>query len=84
MENIIAVFNNRNQAMRFSSNLKKLGIPSKVINTPRDLSVSCGISVVFNSRYLGQCKLIMGRYGFRDIKLYLTSGDIFRKYHQIY
>lgn len=84
MENIVAVFNNRNQAMRFSSNLKKLGIPSKVINTPRELSVSCGVSVVFSSRFLGQCKLIIGRYGFNNIKLYITTGDMFRKYHQIY
>lgn len=83
MENIIAVFKNRNQAMRFASDLKRLGIASKIINTPRELSVSCGISVVFSSRYLGQGKLVLGRMDYRDVKLYVTSGDVFRKFHQI-
>lgn len=85
MENMVAVFNNRNKAMQFASMLKRLGVKSKIINTPRELSVSCGISVVLDSRNLGQVKNIIEKYGFRDVvKLYLVSGELFRKYHQIY
>ena len=85
MESIVAVFNNRNQAMQFASYLKRLGVRSKTISTPRELSVSCGISVVFSSKSLGQAKILIDRYGFRpNIKLFITSGDLFVKYHQIF
>lgn len=83
MENIIAVFNNRNLAMRFASDLKRLGVQSKIINTPRELSVSCGISVAFSSRNLGQGKLLLGKIGYGGVKLYIATKDMFRKFHQI-
>lgn len=83
MNNIIAVFNNRSWAMHYASSLKKLGVPSKIINTPRELSTSCGISVVFGSRFLGQGKKIIDAYGLRDVKLYVASGDLFQKYSRI-
>lgn len=84
MENIIAVFSNRNHAMQFASYLKRLGVKSNTINTPRELSVSCGISVVFSVKYLGQARMLIDRYGLnRYVKLYVTSGDLFKKFHQI-
>ena len=81
MENIIAVFSNRNQAMQFASNLKRMGVNSKTVNTPRELSTSCGISIVFSSRNLGQARVILDRFrlsGF--VRMYITSGDLFKKY----
>ena len=77
MENIIAVFGNRSQAMQFASMLKKIGVRSKTINTPRELSVSCGISVVFGKLYLTQAKMILSKCGVGlDVRLYLCySGS---------
>ena len=49
MQNIIAVFSSRNYAMQFATLLRKLGINNKIKDTPRELSSSCGISVVFES-----------------------------------
>ena len=85
MQNIIAVFNNRNQALQFASALKRLGIRNKIIDTPRDLSSSCGISVVFDGNYLGRAKLVVERLRLvGNVKLYVVSGDLFRKYHYIH
>ena len=85
MQNIIAVFNNRNQALQFASALKRLGIRNKIIDTPRDLSSSCGISVIFDGNYLGRAKLVVERLRLvGNVKLYVVSGDLFRKYHYIH
>lgn len=85
MESLIAVFNNRNQAMQFASYLKRLGIRSKTINTPRDLSVSCGISVVFGSKNLNQVKNLIKTYGYiSSVKIYFITNNSFKKYQQIF
>lgn len=80
--NIIAVFNSRNKAMQFASNLKRLGIPSKTISTPRELSVSCGVSVIFIGSYLLRVRDILKKLGdTSNVKLYLVGGN--KKYTPI-
>ena len=84
MQNIIAVFNNRNQAMQFATALKRIGIRNKTIDTPRDLSSSCGISVVFDGNYISRAKVVLERLRLLSgTKLYIITGDLFRKYHLI-
>lgn len=81
MQNIIAVFSSRNYAMQFATILRKLGINNKIKDTPRELSSSCGISVIFESQYLGRAKNIIGSYKLMShVKLYIISGDLFKKY----
>ena len=48
MENIIIVFNNRNYTMQLATYLKRMGINCKTIDTPRELTVSCGLSLVIS------------------------------------
>lgn len=43
----IAAFRSRQQVMRFDSALRRAGIRSEVISTPRDVAVGCGLSVRF-------------------------------------
>lgn len=43
----IAAFRSRQQVLRFEAALKRSGINSKVITTPRDVAVGCGLSVQF-------------------------------------
>mgnify|MGYP003451137118 CR=1 FL=1 len=43
----IAAFRSRQQVMRFESALRRAGIRSQVISTPRDVSIGCGLSVRF-------------------------------------
>ena len=44
---VLAVFQNRTQALNFSRNLSRYNVQTKIINTPRELSTSCGLTVVF-------------------------------------
>ena len=44
----ISAFRSRQQVMRFDSALRRAGIHSQVISTPRDVSVGCGLSVRFD------------------------------------
>lgn len=43
----IGAFRSRQQVMRFDSALRRAGVRSQVISTPRDVSVGCGLSVRF-------------------------------------
>ena len=81
MRNILAVFNNRNQAMQLSTNLKRMGIRCKTINTPRELSEDCSLSVLFLERDLPQIRYVVSKNVFSAFKgLYIVTGDLFRKY----
>jgi len=46
----IAAFRSRQQVMRFEAALRRAGIRSQVISTPRDVSIGCGLSVRFDLR----------------------------------
>ncbi|MBQ7656128.1 MAG: DUF3343 domain-containing protein [Clostridia bacterium] len=46
----IAAFRSRQQVMRFDSALRKAGISSDIVSTPRDVAVGCGLSVAFDLR----------------------------------
>ena len=85
MENIIAVFNNRSHTMQFASYLKRIGVRCKTINTPRDLSVSCGISAVFPYANLKQAKFILDRYNFSSfVRFYVIfSNGVLKKYQPL-
>ena len=80
MENIIAVFNNRNNSMQFASILKRMGVNSRVVSTPRELSVSCGVSVIVRYKNLKEVRFVINRYGYLGkVKLYAFSqNDIFK------
>lgn len=85
MENIIAVFNNRSHTMQFASYLKRIGVRCKTINTPRELSISCGISAIFPYANLKQAKFILDRYRFSSfVKFYLIyTNGVFKKYQPL-
>jgi hypothetical protein len=84
MQKIIAVFNNRNQAMQFATAQKRLGIQNKVIDTPRELSSSCGISVVFEYQFIDHAKNIIKKFRMvGNVKFFLIHGDVFKKYQYI-
>ena len=47
MRFLIAVFRARTETLSFANLLKAYRVPFRIINTPRNLNVSCGISVQF-------------------------------------
>ncbi len=47
----VAAFRSRQQVLRFEAALNRQGIPARVITTPRDISMGCGLSVRFPLEY---------------------------------
>lgn len=43
----IASFRSRQQVMKFETALRRAGIRVKIITTPRDVSIGCGLSIRF-------------------------------------
>lgn len=43
----VAAFRSRQQVLRFEALLKARGVPARVVTTPRDISMGCGLSVRF-------------------------------------
>ncbi len=72
----IAVFRSRAQAMDCNSRLRSMGVPSSIINTPREANVGCGLSVRVPQNMLARAKVIIanGRYsafyGYFTVKIY--------------
>lgn len=50
----IAVFQNRNETLRFNTQLKVLGINSMVISTPKGLGSTCSVAVKFYYKQLSR------------------------------
>lgn len=81
---MIAVFENRTHSLLFSKNLKNMKIACRLINTPRQISTSCGVSVEFNDRDIRQVlvalkisKLSTFRGVFREIMT--STGKQYKK-----
>ncbi len=43
----VAAFRSRQQVLRFEAVLKRQGVPARVVTTPRDIAMGCGLSVRF-------------------------------------
>ena len=43
----VAAFRSRQQVLRFEAALRGQGIPARVVTTPRDIAMGCGLSVRF-------------------------------------
>ena len=43
----VAAFRSRQQVLRFEAALNRQGIPARVVTTPRDIAMGCGLSVRF-------------------------------------
>ena len=61
---VIAAFRSRNQTLMFSNILSSYGIKTDVVNTPRAVMVSCGISVKFDYVNLQRAKEVLDRRKF--------------------
>jgi len=85
MEKVIAVFNNRNQSMQFASYLKRMNIACKTVNTPRELSVSCGISVIFPINAIKQVEYILQKNKFESfVRMFVIKNNgVLKKYQPI-
>lgn len=62
MEFIILSFRSRNQTARMYEIFTQSGIPAKIVNTPREANVGCGISLKFDEMYMQQARQLANRY----------------------
>ena len=59
MEYLIAVFKSRTQVMKFYEKLQNYRIFADVVNTPREASLGCGLSVKINTQDFGYVQNIL-------------------------
>ena len=64
MTEILAVFRSRSQAVDCNMRLRSYGVPSNLVNTPKEAGVGCGLSVKIPQNMLARAKVIIagGRY----------------------
>ena len=48
MNHVIAVFSSRSETLSFANMLRRMGVPSMVVQTPKEAGRTCGISVKFS------------------------------------
>lgn len=74
MTEILAVFRSRSQAVDCNSRLRLNGIPSTLINTPKEANIGCGLSVKLPQNALPRAKGVIlnarysAFYGFYSMK----------------
>ena len=61
--NNIAPFRSRGDALKLSRALNEEHIANIIVNTPRKLGVSCGLSVVFNEKYAETARRLISEKG---------------------
>ena len=57
----VVSFRSRNDAYSFFNILISQGIPSKIIDTPKEILSSCSLSLQFDTAYMDKVRLIESR-----------------------
>ena len=63
MKYTVVVFTSRTDTMKFYNAIKNYGLFCSVINTPRRLSSSCGVSVKIDKRLIIYSSTIIKQFG---------------------
>lgn len=61
MEYIIVAFRSRAQTVKFNEYLRRNGVSSEIVNTPKEAGVGCGLSVKISKEKLSLVKNIIKR-----------------------
>ncbi len=56
----IAAFRSRQQVMRYEGILRRAGVNVRVISTPRDVAIGCGLSVQFDMGDIRTVQQVLG------------------------
>ena len=73
---VLAAFRNRTQALQFANQLKSMGGSIKIINTPREISTSCGLSIMFDYRGINKARVVINSNTFTSfIGFYLKKNN---------
>jgi hypothetical protein len=76
---VLVLFDSPHQALRAEAALKRAGIPHAVVNTPREFSLHCGVSLRVPVRFRGATEEVLRQEGtgFREMVSYFSRwiGD---------
>ena len=61
MTYILAIFRSRSQAVDCNIRLKSFGVPSELINTPKEANIGCGLSIKIPHDMSNRAKNIIKR-----------------------
>lgn len=76
MKYLIIAFKSRNELQSFARALRLYGITVSIVNTPRSVSVSCGLSARAEYRYLNSIKTALSQSNFSSfIGVYLINRN---------
>lgn len=64
MQYTLAVFRARNETLSFATLLRSYKIKAQIVNTPRKINVSCGISVKFSFLDQPTAQMLLSRRKF--------------------
>lgn len=65
-EYILAVFSVRTSTIQFSTMLNRGGVNNLIVETPKRLTTSCGVSVKFSAKNFGRAKGILMNSGIKN------------------
>ena len=68
MKYTVVVFSSRSETMQFYNVIKNSGLFCSVINTPRTLSASCGVSTKIDNRLIQPGIMIIHKLNLRTFK----------------
>ncbi len=81
MREFFIVFRSRAEAIRYFELLKTYNISSKVINTPSEVKVGCGLSIKMFSKDMQMAKIVLERGRFSSqvgFYYFSQSGGVIR------
>lgn len=80
---IYAVFSGRTQALMFAENLKRMGVQYSIINTPREISTSCGLAVVFRKEKFQSAKIALRASSPNGFKGFYVRSNLHGGYEKV-
>lgn len=71
---VLAVFRCRTQAVDCAQRLRALGLPARLVPTPREANVGCGLSVLLPADCLARAKRAIAGANYSAFYGYLNAG----------
>lgn len=86
MKYLIIAFKSRTELQNFAKSLRLYGINVSIINTPRSISISCGLSARAEYCYLQTIKSILQRNSFESFLgiFAITRNGLYEQTEKIY
>lgn len=79
MGEIIVVIKSRSAALRFADELKTYRISCKVINTPKEANVGCGLSVKLFMKDFKRAQVVLQRISVNADAILISENGKLRK-----